>query len=59
MNGEADDSCLVSMHVLYALGIQRVNFIHFPKVLYVYLEKTNSLQTDPYLGVATESVQFK
>ena len=26
---------------------------------YMYLEKTNSLQTDPHLGVATESIQFK
>ena len=25
MNGEADNSCFVSMHVYYALGVQRVN----------------------------------
>ena len=41
-----------------------VQTIHFLKgvntnLQYMYLEKTNSPQTDPHLGVATESVQFK
>ena len=60
--------CLLFINIIYSVQCMHALFnvvqaIHFLKgvntnLQYMYLEKTNSPQTDPHLGVATD-VQFK
>ena len=68
MNGEADNSHFVSMHVYMHLAFKELMWCRLSiskgvntnlQYMYMYLEKTNSLETDPHLGVTTESVRFK